>query len=698
MTDAGTSTTEPTWVRRAGRLLVATTLFVLAGYLGRATVIDGEGLSLIWPAIGVAGLWIGSGDRASWPTDVAALSVATLTVNLTTGAVLEVAVVFLVTNLIQIFAFVALVRRWSPGLWGLGGTEALGRVSDLGWVVLAACLSGLAGLVVGAYGLVSTIGLPDPGSLAVWWGRNSVALIVITVLGILIGQPLAAAGSVRAAVATAAEALRPETAVRFAETVGLIGVSAALSLLIFDDSTAQPLAFLLLATSVWAGLRFASVAVTVHGILMGVVGVAFTLAGDGPFAAIDSVYARALVVQSFFAMSVLTGLALAFSRAEQRAAECALVTARRAADDRARLLDTVLQSLKEGIVVVEEGGRVLAHNSASRELAGLVDGVPEHVRSSAEYGLFHGNGEPIREEEMANVRALAGETVAPFDVHVRAPSLPQGRILEVSGQPLRSNDPAAPRRAMVNVRDVTLDRQHRDALASFAGVVAHDLFNPLSIVDGWTEALADEFGRGPVSPAVGALMVARIQDAATHMREFIADLLSYTVARDQTLRQGPVDLTAMVRSLAGLRTEGPSAPVIAVGDGLQVWADAGLMRQLLDNLIGNAVKYVVPGTRPVVEVTGEVHDGWLEVRVSDNGIGIPEPQREAVFETFHQVHGDQYGGTGLGLAICRRIVDRHGGTIHVAPGPHGVGSSLVFRLPRVPAPAGVPVPTQEART
>jgi signal transduction histidine kinase len=277
--------------------------------------------------------------------------------------------------------------------------------------------------------------------------------------------------------------------------------------------------------------------------------------------------------------------------------------------------------------------------------------------------------------------------VPPEDLHVRTEAVPLGRVIEISAQPLLNDDPHAPRRAMVNLRDVTVDRQHRDALASFAGVIAHDLFNPLTVVDGWTEALADEFRAGPVSPMVGSAIVARISDAAQHMRMFIADLMSYTIARDQSLRYGPVDVTAMVRSLAALRSNTAVDPLVVVGEGLYAWADSGLVRQLLDNLIGNAIKYVAPGVRPMVEITGHVDGDWLEVRVADNGIGIPEGEREAVFESLHRAHADRFGGTGLGLAICRRIVDRHGGTIKVEPVSHGTGSVFSFRLPRVAEPS-----------
>jgi signal transduction histidine kinase len=675
------------------RALLGAALFVAAGCLGRLTIIDGRALSLIWPAAGIAGLWIGSGSRRTLPVDLAALALATFTVNVVTGAEPVLALILVVTNLAQVCVFVVLVRRWVPALWGFGGTAPLQRLVDLGQLTFAAVLGCLTGALLGALGMQTLLHGTHVATFLVWWGRNSVAVMVVVTLGLLVLQPLATSPDASTRWRLVRTALRPASVSRLVEAGALVCCTVGLSVVLFADDSLEPLAFLLLVTSVWAGIRFPPLAVTLHGVAMGAAGVGFTLAGEGPFVSIENLYYRALVSQVFVAMTVLTGLALAFSRVERDRANCDLAEARRSADDRARLLDAVLESMKEGVVVVEEGGRLLVHNSASRELAGLVDAVPDHVREAGAYGLFHPNGLPLRDEEMANVRALAGETVAPFDVHVRTPEIPEGRVLEISGQPLVSDDPSSPLRAMVNLRDVTLDRQHRDTLASFAGVVAHDLFNPLTVLDGWTEALGDEFAQGAVTPVVGEVMVTRIQRASKHMRDFIADLMSYTIARDQSLRYGPVDLTATVRALAAMRAEGPNSPQIVVEDRLQVWADTGLVRQLLDNLIGNAIKYVEAGTRPVVEVTGTTVGDWLEVRVSDNGVGIPEHQREAIFENFHRAHSEGFGGSGLGLAICRRIVDRHGGTIHVVPARRGTGSTFVFRLPRIAAiPGGVPEP------
>lgn len=310
----------------------------------------------------------------------------------------------------------------------------------------------------------------------------------------------------------------------------------------------------------------------------------------------------------------------------------------------------------------------------------------DHPDPDQEHGLFHANGVPLTPSELPGARALAGETVQPADLHVRAPSIPDGRVVEVSAMPLDNKDPSAPRRAMVNVRDVTVDRQHRDSLASFAGVVAHDLFNPLTVVDGWAEALADEFAVGPVAAGTALPMLTRIQGAASHMRAFIADLLAYTVAKDQSLRTGPVDLTAIARDLSRLYADGPGSPQILVDDYLAAWADEGLVRQLFDNLLGNAVKYVAPGVRPSITITGRVAGFQQEVRVTDNGIGIPAEERELVFESFHRAHRG-YLGTGLGLAICHRITDRHGGSIRVEAAPSGTGSTFVITLPNSPAAA-----------
>jgi signal transduction histidine kinase len=111
-------------------------------------------------------------------------------------------------------------------------------------------------------------------------------------------------------------------------------------------------------------------------------------------------------------------------------------------------------------------------------------------------------------------------------------------------------------------------------------------------------------------------------------------------------------------------------------------ADPTQMRQLMQNLISNALKYHQPDVAPVVEITSRpLRDGFWEIIVKDNGVGIEAQQINLVFHPFERAHsGKLFEGTGMGLAICKRIVDRHAGSIHVVSQPDK-GTSFIILLP-----------------
>jgi signal transduction histidine kinase len=136
-----------------------------------------------------------------------------------------------------------------------------------------------------------------------------------------------------------------------------------------------------------------------------------------------------------------------------------------------------------------------------------------------------------------------------------------------------------------------------------------------------------------------------------------------------------------------------TAATVHVGNLPKVDADPTQMRQLFQNLLVNAVKFHRPGVPPVVEVEGEVFDQVVDgsdssksismcrLTVRDNGIGFDEKYRERIFDVFQRLHGrNEYEGTGVGLAICRKIVERHGGTI-TAVGKEGQGATFIVVLP-----------------
>ena len=224
------------------------------------------------------------------------------------------------------------------------------------------------------------------------------------------------------------------------------------------------------------------------------------------------------------------------------------------------------------------------------------------IEAPSEYHLFHPDGRPLAQEEYPYVRALAGVEVRDEEQHLRRPDAPT-QILSVSAFPL-PDESGRMKRAMVVVRDITLERSYQEGLASFAGTVAHDLNNPLSVIDGWAEAIQEDLAETDDPIATGAVsMVQHIRGGVDQMRGFIADLLAHAVARDQTLRCESVSLRNTVKHIAtqrdrpDLRDGG-----IVLGELPDVWADRMLVRQLLDNLIGNAIKYVGPGVTPHVHV------------------------------------------------------------------------------------------------
>jgi signal transduction histidine kinase len=242
---------------------------------------------------------------------------------------------------------------------------------------------------------------------------------------------------------------------------------------------------------------------------------------------------------------------------------------------------------------------------------------------------------------------------------------------------------------MAIFRDITAERAHEDDLTAFAGVVAHDLKAPLATIGSYAELTAEEINEQLPGPDGDAARhgLSRVNAAVTRAGQLIDDLLTYTTTREARLNPQSIDLDELVREVAaertGYRRTGPMPPEISVGPLGKVSADPGMLRRVLDNLVGNALKYVPPGEPARILVTAQPDGsaGWVRLEVADRGIGIPDADKPHVFDAFHRAHrAAGYAGTGLGLAICRRIVERHGGTIAIADNPGG-GTRVIVTLP-----------------
>jgi signal transduction histidine kinase len=243
-------------------------------------------------------------------------------------------------------------------------------------------------------------------------------------------------------------------------------------------------------------------------------------------------------------------------------------------------------------------------------------------------------------------------------------------------------------------------------LEAFSREISHDLKAPLAGICGYAQLLTHmDFGFLP--PPDYDDFVAEINRGTDRMRRLIDDVLAYSTVRGARLHLTTIDLPSLIDDVVADRAVELPRPGAARRPDPQItWetlpavrGDHGMLRRLLENLLGNALKYVQPGEAARVHISGRTEGGMVRVEVTDQGVGIPDGQHEAIFGELHRAHPDAYPGTGLGLTICRRIVQRLGGAIGADPEFRG-GARIWFTLPAAAVEAAggqVPLATDATR-
>ncbi len=339
-------------------------------------------------------------------------------------------------------------------------------------------------------------------------------------------------------------------------------------------------------------------------------------------------------------------------------------------------METVLASMREGLMVLGRDGRVMLANKALEELfptaSGCVGRLPieavpwPELQNAVQTVL---NWQDESRPAVVSVQMEAGQDRF-FDVSLVRPSQ-SGSAL---GAVLVFHDLSEFRR---------LDRVRRDFVAN----VSHELRTPLTSIKGYAETL---LGEKAFCDGQGKRFLDVILKNANHMSKMVDELLS--LARIENDRQPPVKarvkaadaLRAALRECAALAVErGVTVGSQLPPDGAPVLADSGQLTQVFRNLLENALKYGPQGS--VVTVTHRAGHADVTFCVQDMGPGVPEAERQRVFERFYRVDRPRAkgeGGTGLGLAIAKHIVERHGGRIWVEQAQGEMtGACFCFSLP-----------------
>lgn len=257
-----------------------------------------------------------------------------------------------------------------------------------------------------------------------------------------------------------------------------------------------------------------------------------------------------------------------------------------------------------------------------------------------------------------------------------------------------AHDVTERKRAEEELKDFAarLERSNSE-LQDFASVAAHDLQEPLRKVQAFGDRLKAKCGDALTEDGLDYLQ--RMQKAAGRMQVLIEDLMTFSRVTTQAQPFVPVDLQRVAEEVLSdleLRIETSNGRV-EISKLATIDADPTQMRQLLQNLISNALKFNRPGIPPVVKIVGHFLENKSEksneksanatyrLTVEDNGIGFESKYVDRIFKVFQRLHGrTEYEGTGIGLAVCRKITERHGGDLTVRSVP-GEGTIFIADLP-----------------
>jgi two-component system phosphate regulon sensor histidine kinase PhoR len=340
--------------------------------------------------------------------------------------------------------------------------------------------------------------------------------------------------------------------------------------------------------------------------------------------------------------------------------------------------EALFDSMAEGMLLLDQAGRIQLANRAFSSLFGLTIDVRSRTIMEA-----------LRLHELADLVDFLGtqRQVLGYELKLLRP---KERWLQVNGAAILNGDGRRHGTILV-FHDLTRLKQLERVRQEFVANVSHELRTPLSLIQGYLETL---LGGAKDNPELSTRFLQTIERNAERLRLLIEDLLTISELESGRLQLElqPVPLRAVVEKVLADFKSRAAAKQIALVDktpAISVRADPARIEQVLCNLVDNAIKYGRP-QGSVTLAARPTEPGQVEVAVHDDGPGIPSESLERIFERFYRVdkaRSREQGGTGLGLAIVKHIVQSHGGRSW-AESQVGRGASFFFTLPQ--AAAGQP--------
>lgn len=383
------------------------------------------------------------------------------------------------------------------------------------------------------------------------------------------------------------------------------------------------------------------------------------------------------------------------------------ITGRRLAEQgRERLLvqlNAVLNSIHEGVVIIDLTGNVLTMNPAAlalHEYASVEEARRPFRWYLKTFELTGPDGLPLPYRRWPVARAVRGERFADYEVGVRRKDTGKSWVASVNGTPVQDadgvvilfvitlRDITGPKRAREEIARLNADLAARAAeleaanreLEAFNYTVAHDLRKPLTTISGFCQVLQEMCGSRLDNRC--RTCIQEIFDGTWRMNRLIDALLDFSHLAHAEPRCEPVDLSALAEEIAAdLHLESPERCVtFRISPGVAAYGDPGLLRVVLDNLLGNAWKYTGNREEAVIEFGAADVDGQPACYVHDNGRGFDMAEASRLFAPFQRLCGaGDCDGFGIGLATVERIVKRHGGRVWAVGAP-GAGATFYFTL------------------